>query len=482
MMNRVNPLSSRVWANRTAGLVHRPLGLVLAVWLLGVFLIFPSLGAPQAIVFDETFMIPRAQAYLNGVYFDESHPPLGRLWIALGQWMMHPDEPAGDYANVEQIREDWPVNTDIRGYRLIPALFGTLIPGVVLLIVLAITSSEVLALTAALLVLFDNALLTQSRFALSDSGLVLFSLAALLCYLWLGNHMESPRGRKIAVWAAMGIFASAAFMTKLTGLFILLILPFHILRLWRANLHREIAAFLVFFSITFLVFSLLVWDIHFSLFDSLPAVSEGSRISSSAGRFIVQIEKAYRYMFEYHEHVPVLNLQNPGELGSAWYTWPFGGRPMPYRWEIGPEKARMIFLVGNPVTWLVSLVGVVGASSAMIADLFFHFLEQEQRKKFHPILVLYWGYLLSVAAIPRVMYLYHYLLPLILGGILFVLLVVESRWNHNRAGRWILGGLLVCLLVGFLLFSPFTYYLEFPIALLHRINLWTIWGLRCPGC
>ena len=57
----------------------------LALLLITSVLIFYRLNVPQALIFDETYHIPSAQKYLNGVFYQENHPPIGKLLIAFGQ-------------------------------------------------------------------------------------------------------------------------------------------------------------------------------------------------------------------------------------------------------------------------------------------------------------------------------------------------------------------------------------------------------------
>src|SRR5262245_13309398 len=70
----------------------RRTALAFLLWGIASALLLPFLSYPRAVVFDETYMIPRAQRYMQGVFFQESHPPLGRLAIALGQLLVHPGQ------------------------------------------------------------------------------------------------------------------------------------------------------------------------------------------------------------------------------------------------------------------------------------------------------------------------------------------------------------------------------------------------------
>ncbi len=41
---------------------------------------------------DENYHIASAQKYINGVFFMEPHPPLGKLFIALGELILNPNK------------------------------------------------------------------------------------------------------------------------------------------------------------------------------------------------------------------------------------------------------------------------------------------------------------------------------------------------------------------------------------------------------
>ncbi len=44
---------------------------------------------PSELFWDENYHIASAQKYLNGVFFMEPHPPLGKLMIAAGEWLIN---------------------------------------------------------------------------------------------------------------------------------------------------------------------------------------------------------------------------------------------------------------------------------------------------------------------------------------------------------------------------------------------------------
>lgn len=56
---------------------------VILVISLGIY--FPYYGSPQAMFWDENYHVPNAQKYIDGVMYMEPHPPLGKLFMAVGE-------------------------------------------------------------------------------------------------------------------------------------------------------------------------------------------------------------------------------------------------------------------------------------------------------------------------------------------------------------------------------------------------------------
>ncbi len=208
------------------------------------------------------------------------------------------------------------------------------------------------------------------------------------------------------------------------------------------------------------------------------------------GRFceVIQLSRLVRetahYQAAYHRGVPPLDLSKPDEIGSPWYYWPFGGRAINYRWETqGNGEYRFVTLIGNPITWLVSLLGVIAATSMAISTAVNGSLFRPPRHRALFLLVgLYWAYMIPMMLIRRVMYLYHYLPPLTIG-----LLIAAVVWDQlPRPGRRIRLTALACIaalaLAAFLFYSPFTYALPLNADDFARRDLWPVWNLTCGIC
>jgi dolichyl-phosphate-mannose-protein mannosyltransferase len=210
---------------------------------------------------------------------------------------------------------------------------------------------------------------------------------------------------------------------------------------------------------------------------------------SSPAAFPIMLRDSLGFLSHYSKGVPALNMCKSDENGSPFYLWPFGARTISYRWETpGNGSYRYLYLVPNPVGWALGLVGVILAVSFLLASVLMPLKNQLRR----PYLLLvflgmYISYMLAVSQLDRVMYLYHYFIPLLFSYILFVLSVEEIRtigpWKLTEERRL---GVLICLglavFVAFQWMRPLTYYgLLTNEQFAHR-DLLNVWEMRCVQC
>ena len=65
---------------------------IFAVLTIAFFTYFHNYYEPSAVFWDENYHIASASKYLEGVMYMEPHPPLGKLFIALGEYALHPND------------------------------------------------------------------------------------------------------------------------------------------------------------------------------------------------------------------------------------------------------------------------------------------------------------------------------------------------------------------------------------------------------
>ncbi len=102
-------------------------------------------------------------------------------------------------------------------------------------------------------------------------------------------------------------------------------------------------------------------------------------------------------------------------------------------------------------------------------------------------LALYAGYMIAISRLGRVMYLYHYFLPLTFSYILFGL-AMENITNigpividHSRRLLF-MTALSLLMFLGFQYFHALTYYEPITSASFMKRELVPLWELNCVGC
>lgn len=427
------------------------IGLILAAALTRMWALF----TPNAVVFDEVYFKAFASHYLDGHYFFDIHPPLGKLLLAL-------------WAHVIGLSATSMQNTTVLGLRLLPAAAGVLLIPLTWGILRRLGASRPFAFLGAFLVLCDNAILVESRFILIDSMLLLFGLSAVYFYLVSRDAKANWSWMWLAVSALM---AGAAASTKWTGLnalaivFILWVWDHLPIQDWRTRL-KELAILLLLPAVLYMG----VFWVHFKL---LPASGDGDAFMSTQFQATLvgnpyynpQVhlnfwQKFVQLNVEMYRASATLTATHP--YGSKWYTWPLEIRPI-YYWE-GAVQANgtqgNIYLLGNPVVWWGIWTALfVGFGYAWAA-----------RRKLRPAtiaalalcLAAYLINLLPFIGVTRVMFLYHYFFALFFSLIAATMLWNDLATSHRKVlatnrQRAAFAAVLVVVAGGFLYFAPISY-------------------------
>lgn len=478
------------------------------VWLYAGFVLLTSFFTymyrydyPPNPFWDEPYHIASAQKYLNGVFLMEQHPPLGKLLIALGEKIVHANPKndqflATDYASI-------PDGFSFAGYRLFPSLLAWLTAPVLFFIFFFITTSGPLAALLSFLYIFDNAEIVHSRGAMIDAPLTFFGMLCVLAFLHLQRKDTSTSLKKhVTLSAMLGICFGLAITTKVVALIFILLFPLVVWRLipdW-----RKVVLFATVSALGFLVAFVSVWQTHFTLGKRIdPKGNNGGYYQASESyksilkngtsghltSFPAMITDSLKYVAFYNKGVPRLDLCKTDENGSPFYLWPFGGRTINYRWvQEGEGVYRYLYLQSNPIGWGLGLLGVIFAIILMCGPVLFSVKEKlHQPFLLFSFLALYVGYMGAISHIGRVMYLYHYFLPLLFSFILFSLVLM----NIQKIGSYVLSEdrrIIAMTILGFLIFGAFQFYR--PLSFYEPISdasfkmraVAPIWELTCVRC
>ncbi len=422
---------------------------------LGVLTRMLFFSYPPSAVFDEVYMGNFALDYASGAYYFDLHPPLGKLLITLFGSLFGLLVPV-DFSSIGDALPPAFVTL-----RVLPMLFGALLPAVIFLLARLLRISFSASILAGLLVVFENSLVVQSHFILFDEMLLLFGFLSLVSYLLSVRYREVNRNRLFWLYFCLSaLFAASSASIKWTGLsFAGLIALLELARVYKEGWSRKTLMRIVVFVGIFLATYFSFFAVHLRL---LPRSGTGDAFMSpefrkdltgseyegrSDLRSISLLEKVAEL------NVAMLRANETigtHEYSSRWYTWPLMKRPI-YYW-VGGENQKIYFL-GNPMVYwsgalaLLFLLGWITRS----------FIVKDGQDRRRTALFIVGGYALNFLPfmfIGRVMFLYHYL-PALLFGILAFVFVVDSV--GKRARKWGIPLFLLVIFLIFLYFAPLTY-------------------------
>lgn len=385
----------------------------------------PGLAYPEEEYFDEVYHAKTAQEYLRGENPTEwVHPPTAKLLISVGVW-------AFGY-------EPW-------AWRLAPALAGTLLAPVFLLLAWRVTSTERAALLATALLLLDGVFLVQSRVAMTNVFAVLFQLLSAFLVL----RAATPETLRVGRMAAAGLALGLALSTRWTSLWAwgFLGLVFVALRARRLLEKGDLPRWAWLKEAALLGFTFFVLPAGVYLVSYVPWMMQGHSVWDTV--------TLQRDIWNYHSQLDATH-----NYFSPWWTWPWVYRPTWYFWWSNEQWIRGIVALGNPAIWWASVPAVLWAlvSGIRAAD---------PRRVFVAagFCLLYLPWALS----PRTLNFGHYLFEALPYACLALGMALDRLWD----GPWRLGPrvYLAVAAVLFLLFLPL--YTAIPVPQ-------ELWAFRFP--
>ncbi|XP_012266663.2 protein O-mannosyltransferase 1 [Athalia rosae] len=199
----------------------------LQIDLVAAFLLFAGLVTrlyrleePRSIVFDELHYGKYVGLYMKQTYFFDSHPPLGKQLVSVAAYLAGFD---GKF-KFDRIGSEYTDLVPLFALRIVPALCGSLVLPTVYHLALELGLKQWSAAIAGLMLLFDNALLTQSRFILMESILIQFSLFGLLCVGKFRKIMDKPFTISWWIWLSLAaVNLTCALCVKYVGFYSLLL-------------------------------------------------------------------------------------------------------------------------------------------------------------------------------------------------------------------------------------------------------------------
>jgi dolichyl-phosphate-mannose-protein mannosyltransferase len=473
---------------------------LLFVLILSYLTYFHRYWEPHYVFWDENYHIASAQKYLHGVYFMEQHPPLGKLLIAAGEKIFHPNPQSDQFLNTDY-GTNFPPGFSFVGYRFFSALLSWWTAPLFFFVFLLLTRNPLISSLLSFPYIFDNALIVHSRGAMLEGPLSFFAMLMILMFFLLLEYRD--RG-KIFYWLSVAFGASFALVatTKVLGLFLILLIPALVWKLlpqW-GRIGKCALSFLAGFILVYCS----VWYIHFALGRTINTAlpNNGYYQASDAYKsylkkgtvgsllsFPVELADSLKYVTFYNAGAPRLDLCKEDENGSPFYFWPLGARSINYRWETPDSKSYLyLYLVANPAVWWSALLGLLLGAAFLVTPYLLP-IRQPLRQKYllTVFLGLYASYMIAISQINRVLYLYHYFLPLLVSFIVLGIVICEIQY----IGRWLVtetARTIICIILAGLVFvthqyyRPLTYYEPMTDAQVQHRAFFPLWELHCVNC
>ncbi|QQR93434.1 phospholipid carrier-dependent glycosyltransferase [bacterium] len=478
------------------------------------------------------------------------------------------------------------LNTE--GFRLFPRLFGSMIGPMLFLIVYEIinyksrSKSYIVPFMASLLGIFEISYIVESRYALLSQILLFFILLTMFFSL---KYFYTADKKMQLLWAFLsGITLGLAISTKwfaISTIAFLAILLFAknyrvytlrrdelldlinskadqfssklninkvrlSLKSWTNTIlsvtSKTILQLGSILGISLLIY-LSIFAMHFAMiknWNALPDVNNAEvsdfcpewvndlRNNTNTATYWCKLKAYTSIQLRYNKNVPALDFTKPDEIGSSWMTWPIMSRTISYFWSTdGSNEYAFVYLVGNPVIWLISLLSIIISVSILLLKLLNLRNFESKDAVLVGLIVLYFGNWLPYALIERVMYMYHYMPALLIGMILFGYILhfylmprinvlqdfvkehlnemddIKSNLKPNpdpssksifsRSGILKLLELndlfnlifiiltLLAILLGYILYYPFAYLLPVNKTYFEKVSIMKEWNMKWPG-
>lgn len=416
----------------------------------------------QAALLDEQDTVPEKPSYYNGMYFDElyhartayehlhnlapyenSHPPLGKLIIALGIAIFGMN-PFG-----------WRVMGTLFGIAMLPILFA---------FGKRVFKKFEYAFLCTSLFAFDFMHFTQTRIATIDVYAVFFILLMYYCmyqYISMNFYVDGLK-RTLKPLALSGVFFGLGIACKWTCCYAgagLAVLFFgSLIERWME--HRkaaiggtkqeteQVAVFsrnavktLLWCCLFFLLIPFLI---YFSSYIPYYKYEMQLNADYGLGDAFRTFGRYQEFMYSYHSG---LTATHPYQ--SSWWEWPFTARPMWYYFGSDPASGTISTLTasGNPAVWWISTLGALTLFGLRLAG---------RIKPDRALWVFFIGLLanyLPWVLVPRCTFIYHFFatVPFILMSTVYLLERVEEQHPSLSSIKWVW----LCIAVGlFILLYP----------------------------
>ena len=408
-------------------------------------------------VADEQDTVPETPSYFNGMIFDEiyhartayenihnmsvyewTHPPLGKLIIALGILIfgMKPF-----------------------GWRIMGALFGVAMVPLMYVFAKRIFKRTDFAFITAGLWAFDCMHFTQTRIATIDVyGVFFILLMFFFMYEYVRqDYFAAPLKDKFRPLALSGVAFGLGCASKWIGCYagagLAVVLFYHLFtamfEAYKGHDESAAARRSLFWKRLWatagwccLWFLLVPGLIYFASYFPYYRYEASLRMNYGLKDMWATLLKNQKDMYNYHSGLTATHM-----CQSMWYQWPFTFKSVWFYVSGNGEKISNIASTGNPAVWWISSVGAV--------CLFLEWLLGKVKRD--PVLpILFVGVAanyLPWVLVTRCVFLYHFFatVPFILLSTVYLFFLLE---RENRRMHWVKWAWLCLAVVYFILLYP----------------------------
>lgn len=414
---------------------------------------------PSHVIFDEVHFGNFTNWYTKSTFFFDIHPPLGKMIMFLLANLSEYDgniEFDGEYGHPYE-------DESYLCIRLVPPFFSAMCVPLLYMCVRFASFSHCAALSTAVIIMFDTSMVSEHRFILSD-GMLHFFCALHLCVLSYSLSIKRYT-TKFRIWQVIaGITLGAACSCKNTAWGLMALNGFiHIAELIieYEGISPEMVTELFIRGVTLAGLTLFVYIAAFAVhFVLLPFNGQGTGyltkdmrqqlIDSGDGDMSLWamrvkghglIYRAFKLTFIMHVGNMEITQWHPYQ--SRPIGWPLLTDIFVAFWM---KDKHEVACIGNVFSYYLAFIGIV-------CVLFGH-----NKEKFLIAVRFTFGWAVSYFPfylVPRTMYLYHYLIPLMIGACAFGA-VIDLFVPRELRGAVAVLACFLCL-IGFILWSPYVY-------------------------
>ncbi|MFN3927968.1 MAG: phospholipid carrier-dependent glycosyltransferase [Pseudanabaenaceae cyanobacterium] len=381
-------------------------------------------------VFDEVFFPVYTEEYLKGKPTWEGHPPLSKYLIMWGILIWGHNE---------------------FGYRLPTAIFGALIPVLLIGITYRLTGQKLLSLLVGCLALTDGLLLVESRFGLINCFLVALGLAGQLSLL---TGLQQTGKYRHLLLANSGLLMSASASIKWNGLgFLLTVYVLSTLVLVVSTLFpKQINKLGIIAEIN----KVPAWA-YISYFFAIPAIfyigqciphlmlNNGGIADPIASFIALQKHIIWWHTSDSVTGTDSMKLSHP--YCSPWYSWAVMARPIGYYFKAEGDIFYDVHALGNPILWWLATLSILILTGVGLKVL---------DGTIAYVLIGYSANYLPWMLPSRCLFVYHYMSALCFS-LIALALVLWYLWQRQTLPKIIAGICWLAIVMSWWYFSPIWY-------------------------